>query len=135
MLKGFSSITSLHDSLVAAAETERRLPAAIRKQKLASWPEYLLDWTLYTTDGKTNVKLDRATAKQITRYDFVLDSIIKLQRPEDRKVLWFAAHSAAFKQRGPGWTKIAKVMKTNRRTVKQKYESALFRLFYSLAAH
>ena len=132
MLKGFSSITSLHDSLIEAAETERRLPAAIRKQKLASWPEYLLDWTFYTTDGKTNIKLDRATAKQITRYDFVLDSIVKLRRPEDRKVLWLAAHSGAFKRRGPGWTKIAKVMKTNRHFVKQHYEDALFRLFYSL---
>ena len=50
MQSAFSSITALHDSLIEAAETERRMPTAWRKQKLASWPEYRADWLAYADE-------------------------------------------------------------------------------------
>ena len=36
-----ASITELDELFMEAAETERKLPAAIRKQKMSSWPEYV----------------------------------------------------------------------------------------------
>ena len=44
-------IDELHDMLIEAAETERRLPPAVRKQKMASWPDYPLDWHGYGMDA------------------------------------------------------------------------------------
>ena len=131
MQSAFSSITALHASLIEAAETERRMPTAWRKQKLASWPEFLqTEWLSYA-DEVTQTKLARASAAQISRYDVILDAIVKLEAKDDRQLLWATAHSAAFKRRGPTWSKLAKLMHTNRRTVKQQYQDALFRLFYS----
>ena len=125
----FVSITVLHDSLIEVAETERRLPAG-RRQKLASWPDFKHDWLAYA-DEKTAVGLGKANARQIDRYDQVLDAIIKLREPDDRRLLWATAHSAAFRRRGPAWSKLAKLMHTNRRTVKQRYEEALHRMFWA----
>lgn len=130
MRSAFSSISALHDSLIEAAETERRLPPAMRKQKLASWPEFLqAEWLSYA-DEVTQTKLARASAAQISRYDLVLDAIVRLEAKDDRQLLWAAAHSGAFKRRGPAWSKLAKLMHTNRHTVKQRYEMALWKLFY-----
>ena len=126
----FSSIDGLHACLIEAAETERRMPPAMRKQKLASWPEFLqTDWLSYANEV-TTVGLGKATAPQISRYDVILDAVMRMDAVEDRKVLWGAAHSGAFRSRGPAWSKLARLMHTNRRTVKQRYEQALYRLYY-----
>ena len=37
-------MTQLNDLFLEAAETERKLPAAIRKQKLSSWPDHVQEW-------------------------------------------------------------------------------------------
>ncbi len=34
-------VNQLNDLFFEAAETERKLPAAIRKQKMSAWPDYL----------------------------------------------------------------------------------------------
>ena len=44
-----ASITELDELFMEAAETERKLPAAIRKQKMSSWPEYVQEWSAYGT--------------------------------------------------------------------------------------
>ena len=49
-----NSLTELHDCLVEAAETERRLPAALRKQKLASWVDIQPEWLAYADTNKHN---------------------------------------------------------------------------------
>jgi len=126
-----ASVPALHDCLIEAAETERRLPAAVKRQKLASWPEYRADWLAYA-DEITHMGLGRATAAQISRYDQMLSAIIKLHGEDDRRLLWATAHSAAFKRRGPAWSKLARLLHTNRRTVKTRYEQALVRLYYCL---
>ena len=129
MPSAFNSIAALHDSLLEAAETERRLPRAVRKQKLASWPEYKHEWLAYANEV-TQVGLGKATARQITDYDAMLAAIMQISAVEDRRLLWAAAHSAAFRRRGPAWKKLAKLMHINRRTAKQRYEQALIKLFY-----
>ena len=131
MPSAFNSIAALHDSLLEAAETERRLPPAMRKQKLASWPEYKADWLAYA-DEITQVGLGKATARQITDYDAMLAAIVQISAVEDRRLLWATAHSAAFRRRGPAWKKLAKLMHTNSRNVKARYEQALVRLYYCL---
>ena len=40
-------VNQLSDMFFEAAETERALPPAIRKQKLCSWPEYRQQWSSY----------------------------------------------------------------------------------------
>ena len=44
---GRASITELDELFMEAAETERKLPAAIRKQKMSSWPEYVQEWSAW----------------------------------------------------------------------------------------
>ena len=124
-----TSLTELHDCLVEAAETERRLPAALRKQKLASWVDIQPEWLAYADTNKHNT-LGRASARQIARYDEILLSIATLKHTEDRLLLWRVAHSAAFKRRGPPWLKLSKLMHCDRRTVKARYQDALIRWYY-----
>jgi hypothetical protein len=51
----------------------------------------------------------------------------------DRRLIWAVAHSAAFRDRGAKWTKIAKILGLNDpRIVKRRYQDALVRLYYKL---
>ena len=131
MEKMFSSIADLHDLLIEAAETERRLPPALRRQKLASWPDYQHDWLSYASE-KTATSLARATAKQISRYENLLGAVCSMQTSEDRRLIWATAHSGAFRQRGVAWTKLARQRQMHRQTVKDHYQQALCRLYYSV---
>ena len=70
-------INALHDRILEAAETERRLPAAMRRQKLASWPDYPLDWHGYGWTQVGEVML-RPTADQISNLDWVMDRVLSL---------------------------------------------------------
>ena len=65
------NVDELHSLFVSAAETDRRLPAAIRKQKMAAWPDVINDWHGYgwTQLGETVL---RPTSKQIDEYDKAL---------------------------------------------------------------
>ena len=42
-----TDVNSLHSLFLEAAETDRRLPPAIRKQKMAAWPDVINDWHGY----------------------------------------------------------------------------------------
>jgi len=124
------TVEALHLLLVEASETERRLPRAHPKPSVTYWPVYQAEWLAYA-DEKTRQKLDPATARQITRYDELLDTICCLEEEEDRKILWVTARMSAFRTRIP-WLKIGKVFSIDRRTAKRRYETALLSLFYSL---
>ena len=124
------TVEALHLLLVEASETERRLPRAHPKPSVTYWPVYQAEWLSYA-DETTRQKLDPATARQITRYDELLDSVVALVEEEDRKILWVTARMAAFRTRIP-WLKIGKVFSIDRRTAKRRYESALLSLFYSM---
>ncbi len=114
----------LHDLLLEAAETDRRLPAALRKTPGAWWPEIIHDWMAYPNET-TTTRLPRATAEQISNYDFVHQVVLSVPDQQDRVLLWAVAQSAAFRERGPAWTRIAKIQHTDRRRVKSVYEAVL----------
>ena len=124
-------IDELHDRLIAAAETERRLPPATRKQKMSGWPDYPLDWHGYGWSQKGEVIL-RPTNEQISDMDWLFDKVVA--RPEaERQLIWACVHSAAFRHRGPQWSKLAKILGANDpRIVKREYKLALTKLWYKL---
>ena len=130
-----NDVNGLHDLFLTAAETDRRMPPAMRKQKLSSWPDYPLDWPGYgwTQQGETILK---PTSKQITDYDQAMQLTI-LMPEDDRKLVWAVAHSAAFKARGAPWTRLARLLHlgTDGRVVKRRYMDALVRLHYKARVH
>lgn len=114
----------LHDLLIEAAETDRRLPSALRRTPGAYWPETVPEWMTYASET-TRTRLARATAEQISNYDFVHDVVLNVTSVEDRQLLWAVATSAAYRQRGPAWSKIARIRHTDRRRVKSVYEAVI----------
>ena len=118
------SAAALHDLLIEAAETDRRLPPALRKASPTYWPEITQEWLSYASET-TQTRLSPATAKQITDYDFVHEVVMSVNSQEDRQLLWAIATSAAFRARGPMWTRVARARKTNRRSLKNVYERVL----------
>ena len=128
-MRGEISVLRLHEWLLEAAETERRLPPALRKQSFSNWPDIKAEWLAYAPSAVV-MGLARATSDQITRYDKMLIWISAMPEAYDRNLLWAAAHSAAFRDRGPKWSKLARLLKINRKTVKANYEQALLRLYY-----
>jgi len=122
-------VAELHDLFVEAAETDRRLPPAIKKQKMASWVDYLPSWQAYNR-APEKTSLAKASPLQVTRYELALTLTVKLEE-RDRKLVWAVAHSAAFRYRGAQWTKIAKILGyKDKRIVKRLYETALVKLYY-----
>ena len=125
-------MAQLNDLFFEAAETERKLPGAIRKQKMVNWPDYVTEWSGYGYSSMGTTRL-QATPDQITRLDKAIDLALNKMDDEDRKLTWAVAHSAAFRDRGPKWTKIAKILGLNDpRIVKRRYKDALVRLYYKL---
>ena len=69
-----------------AAETERRLPAVVRKQTRAAWPDYPDEADAYGwTDEE--VRLGPASAKAIEDYNLALN-LTFLMGEQDRKLVW-----------------------------------------------
>lgn len=126
------SVTDLDELFLNAAETERRLPSAIRNQKMvSSWPEYVNDWKSYGWE-KYTPRLSPATSEQVTQFEKALFIGVTYMSSSDRELVWTVAHSAAFRSRGAHWSKIAKTLHSERRAVKRKYQQALMRLYYNL---
>ena len=125
-------VNQLHSLIVEAAETDRRLPPAIRKQKMAAWPDVINDWHGYgwTQQGVTGI---RPTSQQIDDYDKAVGLVSRMPE-DDRKLVWAVATSAAFKRRGAPWGKLARLLRmgTDGRVVKRSYMDALVRLHYRL---
>ena len=70
------------------------------------------------------------SARQISLYDEALDMVFKMEE-EDRKLVWAVAHSAAYRDRGVQWTKIARMLSLNDpRIVRRRYKDALVKLYY-----
>ena len=109
-----------------AAETERRLPAAINYNLKTYWPEITGEKHVDFKPEITAMPLCRATDRQIDDHAKAMEMVITgLDDKEDRRLVWAVAHSAAFRERGPKWLKIAKMAHTHRETVKRRYEKAL----------
>jgi len=125
-------VARLNELFMEAAETERKLPAAIRKQKMSAWPDYVMEWQAYGYNAFEAPRL-KATPDQITRYDKAVGLAVTKLDQEDRRLVWAVAHSAAFRERGPSWTKLARILQLNDpRIVKRRYKDVLIRLYYVL---
>jgi len=125
---------SLNDLFMAAAETERKLPPAIRKQKMSSWPEYVQEWSAYGWHSPKQT-LPKATPKEISEYDQALLLGITHLDSDDRRLIWMVAQSAAFRERGPKWQRLARIMGlVDGRQVRRRYEYALNRMVYRVNA-
>jgi len=125
-------VAQLNDLFFEAAETERKLPAAIRKQKMCSWPDYPQSWKAY---GYSDFEpgLPRATPKQVDDFDRALSLGIKHMDADDRRLVWAVAHSAAFRERGAKWDKIARMQGLrDGRQIKRRYMDALIRTWYNM---
>ena len=124
-------ITQLHDQFLEAAETDRKLPSVIRRTKMAFWVDYVNEWSGYGWDGKSEMRLS-ASPDEIDRYDKIAD-YLSLMEEKDRKLVWAVAHSAAYRDRGVQWSKIARILRLNDpRIVKRRYQDALIKLYYKL---
>ena len=125
------SIIDLHELFLEAAETDRKLPSVVRRTKMAFWVDYVKDWNSYGWDGKSKMKIS-ATAGEIDRYDKIAD-YLAIMDVKDRKLVWAVAHSAAYRDRGVQWTKIARILRLNDpRIVKRRYQDVLVKLYYKL---
>ena len=127
-------VAQLSDIFFEAAETERKLPPAFRKQKMSAWPNYPQEWTAY---GYSEYKpgLPKATPKQVDGYERALFLGIEMMNKDDRQIVWAVAHSAAFRERGPKWQKLARMRGLrDGRQIKRRYTDALIRCWYKIKA-
>ena len=126
-------IGQLAELFFQAAETERRLPPAIRKRTRANWPDYPDEFTGY---GYTDavLRLGPASARDIADYELAL-KLTPLMAEDERRVVWAAAHSAVRRARGPRWRALAKLLGCSSITVKRRFERALWGLWATLRAH
>ena len=125
------NVEELDEWLIEAAETERRLPPAFRKQKLASWPSYQTEWLAYG-DIVYTPSLSKATTIQVTKYELLLNLLIDHCETEQRQLIWAVVQTAAFRQRGAKWSLLARKFHKDRRSVKRDYFDALIRLHYKI---
>ena len=125
-------VSQLDDLFLEAAETERKLPAAIRKQKMSAWPDYPQSWKAYGY-SEFQPGLPRATPQQVDDFDKALALGIKHMNADDRKLVWAVAHSAAFRERGPKWHQLARMRGLrDGRQIKRRYMDALIRCYYNM---
>jgi hypothetical protein len=88
------------------------------------WPEALPDWMAYADDD-AEPRLSPASVRQVDDYDLTLRIVLSQPDNDRRRLMWAAAHSAVFRQRGIAWRRIAKIRRCNARKVKRDYEAAL----------
>ena len=118
------SNAELHQLLLEAAETERRLPAAMMRPRGSYWPETLPDWMAYA-DAEAVPRLGPASTRQVDDYDLCLRVVTSQPCDDARRLMWACAHSACFRQRGIAWRRIAKIRHCSAQRVKRDYERAL----------
>ena len=114
----------LHDLLLEAAETERRLPAALPRTNGSFWPVMQPDWMAYADEDEAP-RISPANTRQVTEYDFTIQVVLNQPDADYRKLMWACAHSAVFRQRGIAWRKLARIRRCDPRKVKRDYEKAL----------
>ena len=114
-----------------AAETNRALPSpmAVLRDK-GSWPEIAPDRMAYGYN-ETEIRRGPATARQISDYDLACE-LLPLMEVDEAKLVWAAAATAAFRQRGPNWRKVARWADCHPATAKRRFMDAILRLHYRL---
>ena len=122
-----TELKEMHDFFVRAAKTDRRLPAAFISPRIStSWLDIPSDWHNFGWDKTARVVI-KPNAKDITEYDKALDLGLMLDR-EARQLIWAVAVS--FNNRPYGtWTRLARLYKCTRQTVRNRYRGALQQAF------
>ena len=132
-------LVDLHNFLVRAAETERWLPSAINHNLKTLWPEMATERNIDYKPDRTVVTLCKATNKQVDAHSLALELVVNaIADPTDRRIVWAVAQSAAFRERGPKFKKLAHKFKgmggsypKGWRGLKKRYEEALLRILYA----
>ena len=114
-----------------AAETERKLPGALRSRYRVAWPEYVPDPNLAYGYGEFEVRPAPANASEVWRYDQILE-LAQVLDADDARLVWMVAHSAVRRQRGPAWSKVARVSGMHAATVKRRFEQSMLQMWFSL---
>ena len=123
-------VAELDELFLEAAETERKMPAALRKQRMSAWPDHVKEWSAYGY-GAFQAPVLKATPDQITRYDHALDLVCTRLEQDERRIVWAVAVSACFRSRGPRWSTLARILGLNDpRIVKRRYKDVLIKLYY-----
>ena len=113
-----------------AAETERKLPPAVRKQTRSAWPDFPEEDSAYGwTDEE--VRLGPASTREVANYELAVE-LTWLMDEDGRRVGWATAHSAARRVRGPRWKVLGRIMGCSDVTAKRRFERAIFGLWARL---
>ena len=118
------NVQDMTDLFLEAAATERKMPGVIRKRYSVAWPQYVPDPTLAYGYGEFEVRPGPANAAEISRYDYALELSQTLDA-DDAKMVWAVAHSAVRRDRGPAWSRVAKISGVHPRTLKKRFEHCM----------
>ena len=121
------NLAIIHKFLVKAAETEKRMPTVRNYGMQTVWPDVAAERNVDFRPDKTFVTLCKATNRQIDDHALAEEMINCLDKSE-RVFVRFVLKTAAFRERGPAWTKIAKFHGEYRKTSRLKYEKALMNI-------
>jgi hypothetical protein len=125
------SVDALAALFFEAAETERRLPRAFDLRVRTSWPETVSEWSAYGY-SEAEAPLGPATARSVQRYDLAL-RLTPLMDVDDARLVWATATTAAFRERGPNWRKVAARIRCHPSTAKRRFTQAILALYYRIA--
>ena len=91
------------------------------------WPDLAAERNVDFRPDRTFITLCKATNRQIDDYALAEEMINCLEKSE-RVFVRLVVKTAAFRERGPTWTRIAKLRGENWKTTKRKYEETLMNI-------
>jgi len=124
-------IDKLDELFAEACETERMMPSVRLRQKLTHWMDYKTDWMAYGY-SKAKTRLPKPSGEQLDRYDLAIELLSLYCSLDEKQLIWATNMSGAFRDRGPNWTKIARIIHKDPRTAKRRYMDALYKLWYAI---
>jgi hypothetical protein len=127
-----------HRFLVRACETERGLPKVFNLTMKTLWPDTEAERHIDYTPERTHVTYCKPTGSQIDDHARALQMVaVALDDVIDRRITWAVAQSAAFRERGPKWKKLAFRFKDmgmgypkSEKVLKRRYEDALLSILH-----
>tara|TARA_R100000656_G_scaffold88872_3_gene64537 strand:- start:858 stop:1301 length:444 start_codon:yes stop_codon:yes gene_type:complete len=111
----FTDLIKLFDD---AADTDRKMPNVIRKQKMSSWVDYPDEISSYGYTKFTDLVRIAPEQVQVDRWEIATRLLMELEDKKMRKVIWAKA-------KGASWVWLAKRTKLTRQWIKEKYLEAL----------
>ena len=111
----FTDLIRLFDD---AADTDRRMPSVIRKQKMCSWVDYPDEMSSYGYTKFTDLVRIAPEQVQVDRWEIATRLLMELEDKKMRKVIWAKA-------KGASWVWLGKRTKLTRQWIKEKYLEAL----------